>query len=213
MKVLLLGATGFSGREVLQELLREGHIVTATTRNEKANTIFHSNLTVVQGNVQNKHFIQNVLSGQDAVINCLGIGGKGNGEPNSFISDTTEILVKQMEQTSIPRLICMSNVGAGDSIRFQPWIFTKLILPYFMKWLKVIIEDKNRMESIITKSTLNWTIVRFPNIVDKPPKNKITATLDGKGLKMSITNQDAASFLVAQLTSNAFTHRSPSISN
>jgi hypothetical protein len=62
------------------------------------------------------------------------------------------------------------EIGAGNSIAFQPWIFTKIILPSFMKWLKVIIDDKNRMEPIIMNSRLDWTIVRCPNIVDKPSK-------------------------------------------
>jgi hypothetical protein len=107
----------------------------------------------------------------------------------------------------------MSNVGAGNSLAFQPWFFTKIILPYFMKWLKVIIDDKNRMEPIIMNSELDWTIVRCPNIVDKSPKGNIHATLDGKGLKLAVTLGDMAEFIMHQLTDNTYSRQAPSISN
>jgi hypothetical protein len=118
-----------------------------------------------------------------------------------------------MEKQQIKRLVAMSNVGAGNSVSFQPWIFNKIILPYFMKWLKVIIDDKNRMEPLIMNSQLDWTIVRCPNIVDKTAKGSCNATLDGKGLKLSITLGDMAVFMVQQLTDLCFSKQAPSISN
>ena len=107
----------------------------------------------------------------------------------------------------------MSNVGAGDSVRYNPWYFTRIILPCFMKWLKVVIDDKNRMEPLIMNSALNWTIIRCPNIIDKPAKGSWRATLDGKGLKLSITLGDMAKFMVRQLTDESFSKQAPAISN
>jgi hypothetical protein len=107
----------------------------------------------------------------------------------------------------------MSNVGAGSSFAFQPWFFTKIILPYFMKWLKVIIDDKNRMEPIIMNTNLDWTIVRCPNIVDKPAKGRCNATLDGKDLKLSITLPDLSKFMVDQLQETTFNKQAPCVSN
>jgi hypothetical protein len=82
-----------------------------------------------------------------------------------------------------------------------------------MKWLKVIIEDKNRMEPIIMNSNLDWTIVRCPNIVDKPAKGRCNATLDGKGLKLSITLSDLSKFMVDQLKQTSFIKQALSVSN
>lgn len=211
--VLLIGSTGFSGCQVLKELLKRGYVVTAITRNASSLNLKDDNLKIVEGNILNPLFLNEALENQDAVINCLGIGGKGNGKPNMLLSDSTRILVDAMEKNKIQRLITMSNVGAGDSKAFQPLIFRKFILPYFMKWLKVIIDDKNRMEPIIMNSQLDWTIVRCPNIVDRPAKNKVNPTLDGKGLKLSITNEDLSHFMVNQLSSNEFLRKAPSVSN
>jgi putative NADH-flavin reductase len=213
MKLLLLGATGYSGQEILKQALSKNIDVTVLVRDANKLTIKHANLTVLEGNVLSKPDISKALQNQNVVIQALGIGGKGNGKPNSFVSEATKLLVTEMQACSVKRLIALSNVGAGNSISFQPKIFTKFILPYFMKWLKVIIDDKNIMEPIIMNSNLNWTIVRCPNIVDKPSKANITATLDGKNLKLSITKADASKFILSQIEDKKFINQAPSISN
>jgi len=213
MKVVIFGATGFSGKAILDETLKQGYEVTILVRDKTRININHENLTVIKGDVMNAKTIALLLSNKDAVIQCLGIGGKGDGKPNSFVSDATKLIVEEMEKQGCRRLIALSNVGAGNSIAFQPWFFTKVILPYFMKWLQVIIDDKNRMEPIIMNSKLDWTIVRCPNIVDKIAKGNCNATLDGKGLKLSVTLGDMATFVVNQLVDTTFSRQAPSISN
>jgi putative NADH-flavin reductase len=213
MKVVIFGATGFSGKAILKEALSQQHQVTVLVRNKSSILVQDKNLKIVEGNVLDKHTVAEVLKNSDAVIQCLGVGGKGNGKLTTFISVATKIIVEEMEKQQIKRLIAMSNVGAGNSVSFQPWIFTKIILPYFMKWLKVLIDDKNRMEPIIMNSELDWTIVRCPNIVDKTPKGNVHATLDGKGLKLAVTLGDMAEFIVQQLIDASYFKQAPSISN
>lgn len=213
MKVVIFGATGFSGKAILNEALVHDHQVTVLVRNGSAGLPKNKNLTVVVGNVLDRNTVKSVLENQEVVIQCLGVGGKGDGKPTTFISDATKIIVEEMEKLGIDRLIEMSNVGAGNSIAFQPWVFTNIILPYFMKWLKVLIDDKNRMEPIIMNSRTNWTIVRCPNIVDKPSKGKCHSTLSGDGLKLSITLHDMAAFMVKQIMDTSYSTQAPSISN
>jgi len=213
MKVIPFGATGFSGKGILAEALKHGHEITILVRDASKVEIKHKKLTIIEGNVLDPLTVSSTLHHQEAVIQCLGVGGKGDSKPTTFISDATKVIVDEMQKQQIKRLITMSNVGAGNSIGFQPWFFTKIILHYFMKWLKVIIEDKNRMEPIIMNSNLDWTIVRCPNIVDKPARGTCNATLDGKGLKLSITLPDLSIFLVNQLKQTAFIKQAPSVSN
>ena len=106
----------------------------------------------------------------------------------------------------------MSNVGAGDSYNSQPWLVKKIIVPYFLKWLQVIIDDKNIMEPDVMSSSLDWTIVRFPNIIDSSKKNSISISTNSK-TKMSITAKDAAAFLVEQLESSSYSKQAISVSN
>lgn len=118
-----------------------------------------------------------------------------------------------MQQNNVQRLIAMSVVGAGNSISFLPKIFTKFILPVFMKWFVYIIDDKNTMEPLIMNSRLNWTIVRSVTIKDKVATGKTNATLDGKKLKLSITVGNVAIFLVEQLTDKIYYKQAPVISH
>lgn len=69
----------------------------------------------------------------------------------------------------------------------------------FMSWFQAIIDDKNRMEATIRQSNLDWTIVRCTTIKDGKAKGNVKASLDGKGLKFSITAPDMASFFVEQI--------------
>jgi len=213
MKVTIFGATGFSGQAILAEALKQGYEVTILVRDASKVQINLKNLTIIEGNVLDPQTVASVLNHQEAVIQCLGVGGKGDGKPTTFISDATKVIVDEMQKQQIKRLIAMSNAGAGNSIAFQPWFFTKIILPYFMQWLKVIIDDKNRMEPIIMNTSLNWTIVRCPNITDKPAKGRCNATLDGKGLKLSITLPDLSKFMIDQLTETTFNKQAPCVSN
>ena len=212
MRVVIFGATGFAGNAILKEALAQDNLVTILVRNKSSFSSNDKRLTVVEGNVLDRKKVFEVLGNQDAVNECLGSRGK-NTKPTTLVSEATKVIVEEMGKSNVRRLLAISNVGAGDSIRYNPWYFTKFILPYFMKWLKVVIDDKNRMEPIIMNSELDWTIVRCPNIVDKPAKGTYRATLDGKGLKLSITLGDMAKFMVRQLTDANFSKQAPSISN
>lgn len=212
MKVVIFGATGFAGNAILKEALAQNHQVTILVRNKSSVSISDKSLTVTEGDVMDRKKVAEVIAGQDAVIQCLGTGGK-DAKPTTFVSDATKLIVGEMKRADVKRLLAISNIGTGNSIGYNPWYFTKIILPYFMKWLKVVIDDKNRMEPIVMNSQLDWTIVRCPNIVDRPAKGRYYATLDGKGLKLSITLGDMAKFLVKQLTDGSFSKQAPSISN
>jgi len=210
MKVLLFGATGFTGKAVLPELLEKGHNVTALVRSKQKVKISHPNLKLIEGNVLDRELMNRAMQGQEAVINCL---GKNKGSDKNLLSSFTEKVIKSMNQNKVSRLIALSNVGAGDSYKTQPFVFRRILLPTILKWLQELIEDKNIMEPMIQKSNLNWTILRFPKISEKPSKKRILISHDGRGLSFSISLKDCAKFIVSQLEDNSLYFQSPSISN
>ena len=213
MNVVIFGATGIVGRAIVKEALQKGHRVTVLTRRAEKIAGGSANLRVVEGNVTDRNDIRRVLVEQDAVIQTLGIGGKGDGKPTTFVSRANKLIMEEMERMGIRRFIAVSVIGAGDSISFLPWIYRKLILPVFQKWFVPIIDDKNRMEEQIRHSHLDWTVIRCTTVHDKPAKGKATASLDGKGLKFTITAADMAAFFVEQLNSKQYLKRMPTISN
>lgn len=212
MKIVVFGATGIVGKAVVREALEKGHEVTVLTRDAGKVATRHERLHVVEGYVTDRNTVHNVLDGQEAVIQTLGIGGKGDGRPTTFVSEANKSIMEEMERMNVRRLVAISVIGAGDSLAFLPWIYRKLVLPLFMKWFQAIMDDKNRMEPMIKKSSLDWTIVRCTTVKERPATGKVNATVDGKGLKFSISAADMAT-IVNQLTDNRFLKQAPTISN
>jgi uncharacterized protein YbjT (DUF2867 family) len=209
MKILVFGASGLTGGIVVDLALKQGHRVVVLTRDASKFSFTNPNLEVIEGNATSQTDIEGALNNVDAVIHCLGIGGKGQGSTTTIVSESVRAALAAMEKTGVMRIVCMSNVGAGSS---GTWIYNRIVLPVFLRWLKPIIEDKDRMENLLNSSQLDWVSVRLPNIVTGASK-PVRASEDGKGIGISITAESAAEFLLQQLSDNRWLQRAPSISN
>lgn len=212
MKIAIFGATGIVGSAITRAALAQGHDVTLLMRDAKRVKFTDGRLTVVEGDVADRITVRKVLQGQDAVIQSLGIGGKGDGKQTTFVSDANRLVMEEMKRMNVSRLIAISVIGAGDSWKFLPWIYRKL-MPVMMKWFKAIIDDKNRMESMIEHSGLDWTVVRCTTVKDIPAKGHVTASLDGVGIRYTISVSEMAGFVVSQLNDKRFLFKMPVISN
>ena len=93
MKVVIFGATGIVGKSILKEALAQKHQVTVLTRDASRVSIKDKNLTVVEGNVMDRNVVNDILKNQDAVIQSIGIGGKGDGKPTSFVSNANKLIM------------------------------------------------------------------------------------------------------------------------
>ena len=209
MKIAVLGATGLTGARVVALALEEGHDVVALTRNTSRFPFVHERLTVVEGDASSHADVQKVVRGVDAVVHCLGIGGKGKGQSTSVVSDSVKVVLDEMERASVSRIVCMSNVGAGES---GSWFYRRVILPLFLGWLRPIIADKNVMEAALRNSAAEWVAVRIPNIVEGPWK-PVRSSESGQGIGISITASSVARFLLEQTISSHWLRKTPSISN
>jgi len=209
MKILVFGASGLTGGIVVDSALKRGDQVLVLTRDASKFSHRHPNLQVMQGRASSMQDIENALEGVDAVIHCLGIGGKGQGASTTVVSDSVKATLDAMKKKGVRRIVCMSNVGAGNS---GTWFYKRVVLPIFLRWLKPIIEDKNRMEAALKSSSVDWVSVRLPNIVSGPSK-RIRSSQDGKGIGISITAESTAEFLLQQVSENIWLRRTPSISN
>lgn len=213
MNVLIFGGTGLVGRPVVEKALEAGHEVTLFTRNGKNTRQKNEHLKIVEGSVNNGNDVAEALRGQDVVIQCIGIGGRGDGKPTTVASDANRIITAEMQRAGVSRYIAMSVIGAGDSWQILPWIYRKCILPWFQGWFVPIIDDKDRMEADIAKTSLDWTIVRGTTVKDKPAKGNVKASIDGKGISFSVTATDLADFIVAQITDNTLRKKAVIVCN
>ena len=74
MNLLIFGATGGTGRALVEQALHQGHTVTAFARNPSKVRATHSNLRVVKGDIASYESVESALRGQDAALSALGVG-------------------------------------------------------------------------------------------------------------------------------------------
>ncbi|MGB7416854.1 MAG: NAD(P)H-binding protein, partial [Thermosynechococcaceae cyanobacterium] len=110
MKLLIFGATGSIGQQLVDHALAQGHIVTAFTRNREKVEQKHENLKVIQGDIMNVLSVAPAVQGQDAVLCSVGAGRKG-----MIRSEGTRHIIQAMEKASVRRLICQSTLGVDES--------------------------------------------------------------------------------------------------
>ena len=208
-RITVFGATGLTGQLVVKHALAHGHEVVVLVRDPARLTLESPGLNVIGGSPLSKVDVQSCVQGADAVIHCLGIGGKGDGKPTTLISDSVRLVLEAMQSHGVPRIVCMSNVGAGGS---GSWFANRFVIPLFLRWLLPIIEDKNRMEALLRASSIEWISVRLPSIVEGPD-TPLRVSADGRGLGLSISAESTARFLLQQVGSREYLRSAPSISN
>src|SRR5262245_36733067 len=170
MRIMIVGATGGTGRDLVQQALERGHEVTAFVRNPAKLGIVHERLRVARGDVMDHPSVEAAMSGQDAVVCSL--GHKRWLGPSRILSGGTGNLVRAMERHGVRRLVCVTALGIGDSFGrmglYYTLFVTPIILPFYF-W------DKVRQERIVRASDLDWTIVRPGALTNGKKRGRVRA--------------------------------------
>jgi putative NADH-flavin reductase len=206
MKLLIFGATGSIGRELLPQALERGHRVTAFVRDPARLAIRHENLRLVEGDVLKPTAVEHAMPGHDAVLCVLGAGTKG-----TIRSEGTRNIVRAMEQAGVRRLVCQSTLGVGDS-RENLNAFWKYVM--FGLLLRRAYADHVAQESYVRQSALDWTIVRPAAFTNGPRTGHYRHgfTADDKTTRLKISRADVADFLLQQLTDDRYLRKAPGLS-
>jgi len=205
MKVVVFGATGRVGKEVVDECLRRGYEVIAFTR--KSIIQPQKNLSVIIGDALNPDAVDKAIQGADAVIIALGIKPS---EKRDVISAATANIISAMLHYKVKRLVCLSAYGVGESLREVPLI-SRLA---FTTYLGRIFKDKYRQQQLIEASNLDWIIVRPTYFTKGPARGNLLVgeKLKPKGLIATISIKDVAKFMVDQLNNNEWVGKKVAIS-
>jgi putative NADH-flavin reductase len=206
-KLLVVGATGGTGRLIVSQALKRGHEVTALVRSpEKVSDLKGAKLVV--GDVRDEKALHEALKGQDAVVSALGTPASPFREV-TLLSTATSALVNAMKAEHVSRLVCITGMGAGDSAGHGGFVFDNLIFPLL---LKKVYADKNRQEAMVRDSGLDWVLVRPSVLNDKPSRGSIRALTDLADFHGgNISRGDVATFVLDQVQADAWLHRSPLI--
>ena len=207
MKVLIIGATGSTGRILLEKALEQGHQVTALARNPSAVAPREYRPRVLGGNVLDPEALEAAVAGQDAVLSAL---GTRSTKPTTLFSASTANLVGAMKKHGVRRLVCLTGLGAGDSKGHGGFLYDRVLLPFVVRNQY---EDKDRQEEIIRRSGLEWVIVRPARLTNESAKGEYQVFLSGDTYRATtISREDVSAFILAQLTEDRYLHQTPVIS-
>jgi uncharacterized protein YbjT (DUF2867 family) len=207
MKILVLGATGPTGRLIVANSIKQGHEVVALVRS-KAKAADIAGAALVEGDARDEAAITRAIAGCDVVITSLGTPMSPFREV-TLLSTATTALVDVMKRQHVQRLVCITGMGAGDSRGHGGFFYDRVFQPLM---LGKVYEDKDRQEAIVKGSGLDWTIVRPTVLNDKPARGNVRAMIDLSGIHGgAISRADVADFVVRQVTEKAFLRKTPLI--
>ena len=207
-RILIVGATGGTGRQLVEQALERGFAVTALVRKPSKLRVSHSNLTVIRGNVLDYASVETAMLGQEAVVSAL--GHKRFFYPTRILSEGTRNILRAMETHGVPRLVCETSLGIGDSAWRLGLYFTlftiPVILPFYF-W------DKTRQERIVAESNVEWVIVRPGMLTNGEKRERIRhgGPLGSFFWTVRVSRADVADFMLSQLESDRYLRAAPGV--
>ncbi len=203
MRVVVLGATGATGVEIVARALELGHSVTAFVRSpEKLRKRFGNRVAVVRGDLLNASELKQVIRGHDAVLSGFGPRVPVRKGDEDVVTRFTSALTKAMKDSGVRRVVV-------ESVAF---LFKDSLLPpaYFLGRLFFprVVKDWEAAESVLQESALDWTIVRPPRLTDKPSRGNYRFR-EGHLPKFafSISRADVADFMVRSLENGVYVRK------
>ena len=191
MKLLILGATGATGLQVVSQAVERGHTVTAFVRNTGPLERFGDRITVVHGNLLDPAELAGALTGQEAVLSAFGPRLPISKADADLLQRFAIALTREMQKTGIRRVVIESTAFLFKDAVFPPaHLFGRLFFPG-------VVRDATEMENIIAKSGLDWTLVRPPQLTNKPATGKYRTRIGHLPLcGFNIARGDVADFMI-----------------
>lgn len=192
MRVLILGATGGTGRWLVRGALAGGHDVTAFVRRETPALASTQRLRIVIGNVLQTHSVEAAVRGHDAVMWAIGASSRDSAK--HLCSEGTKNVLWAMQTAGVRRFICESAFGVTGSRLDGPYARILRIV------LRTRLRDKEMQEQRIFASSVDWLIVRPTILTDGPATGRYRVGADLRvGLFPRISRADVADFMLRQL--------------
>ena len=192
MRVLVCGATGRTGRELVRVALARGHEVTALLRDAHSDLAPAARLSVAYGDVLARDTLGSAVAGVGAVLWAVGPSSR---DPANLLGPGIANVAAAMRAAGARRLVALSSSGVGDA-GGDPW------------WRRLIgrssraatADDLRHMEVALRQSGLDWTIVRASQLVDGPPRGHCRVG-PGYSLRATtpVTRADVAAVMLDQL--------------
>ena len=205
MNIIIFGASGATGHQLVKQALAQGHMITAFVRNAVRLKIRHHHLNIIEGDVIDYHLVELAIRDKDAVLSALGASSPFRYDP-SIVTGVSNIL-RAMAKNSVKRFVYLSFAGVRES-RHQAGLMIKYFTP---RILQTEIAGHEERENMIRQSGLQWTIVRPPTLTNGKRRTNFRSgeNIKTKGFITTISRADVAEFMLSQLKVNTFLRKAP----
>jgi putative NADH-flavin reductase len=210
LKIAVFGASGDTGKQLVEQALAAGYDVVAYARNPSKLNISHEHLTIIQGELSDAALIETALKGTDAVLSALGPRG---GSKNKPLTQGMQNIIAAMKNQGVRRLIITSTLSAKDS-KDKSDFRTKAMVNLVKTTMHAAYEDIVSVAETVRASDLDWTIVRLAILNNKPKSGKVKTGYVGTGeVGTQISRADIADFMLKQIGDTKYLREAPAISN
>jgi putative NADH-flavin reductase len=205
MKVLILGATGPTGRELTTQAIDAGHDVRLLVRNPAAVSIWSPRLEVVQGDARAWKSVGPAMRGMNAVLSALGTGG--DLRKTTLYSECTAAILWGMAEAGVRRLVCVTSSATIEDPNESFFVRT-----FIRRILRYVLEDQRIAEERIRASDADWTIVRPPRLLNGPRRGRYELkSEEPAGKEYEINRADLAEFMIREMVAKKFVQQAVGI--
>src|SRR5438309_6754871 len=210
LKVVIIGATGQTGRLLAERAVAHGHAVTVFARDPGSMSAPGGSVRVLRGDVLDAASVDHAVADQEAVLVDLGSATR-RGSPQVLPHGIRHIL-DAMERHGVRRIVVLSAAGAlhepvGSIVGSLGLILARAFLPGVYR------EHRAMLEELRTRN-LDWIAVRPVILTNGPWTGRYRVVAEGiprGGYRVS--RADVADFMIRQLTSDEFVRKMPAIAN
>jgi uncharacterized protein YbjT (DUF2867 family) len=196
MRVLIAGATGRTGRLLLDGARARGHTVVALARDPAKLANVGRDVEVVRGDLLDPRSIDPAMRSVDAVL--VAVSGP--------YTESTRNLIGAMQRAGVRRLVVLGAGFVSDEIPLFARVFRSL-------FFRTTVRDKRAEEAVIAESGLDWVVVRATGMFDGPRYGPPAVAPDGGFVGLRVTRADTAEFMLDQLTDSRYLGRTPQIAS
>ncbi|HSL43978.1 MAG TPA: SDR family oxidoreductase [Anaerolineales bacterium] len=208
MKIVVFGASRGVGLKVVDQALQAGHTVTAFVRTPSKFTIQHPNLIICQGDSMDAAAVEKAIAGQDAVISAL---GPTRPPVPGMMETSAKNIVAAMKKHGVRRLISTTGAGVRQP-EDKPKLADHVIGALLNLLAKSVVLDSAANVKVIQNSDLDWTIVRYPRLLDGDAKGKYRFGYVSNDSSTQLSRADAAASVLKELTENKWLKKLPLVS-
>ena len=209
MKLAIFGASGRTGRPLVQQALDAGNTVTALVRIPTTFPIQHERLTLVQGDAMDSAAVDKVVQDVDAVLSVL---GQTKNSPPDMQTVATRNILAAMHKFAVTRFVSLTGAGV-DAPEDQPKLINHVIKFALKTMSGKVLKDAEQHAEVLRNSDVDWTIVRGPMLNEGPRTGKYRVGWVGVNTGTRISRADVADFMLKQVRDTTYLRKAPMISD